>query len=38
MLRNSILPIAGIVGGVIITVAWISFLSFEIFRAVEFLL
>jgi hypothetical protein len=33
MFRNSILPIAGIVLGLMITVAWAAF-----FRAVEFVL
>ena len=36
--RNSILPIAGIVLGLMITVAWAAFLGIELFRAVEFVL
>jgi hypothetical protein len=38
MFRNSILPLAGIVCGLVCTVAWAAFIGFELFRAVEFLL
>ena len=38
MFRNSILAIAGIVLGSMITVAWAAFLGIELFRAVEFVL
>jgi hypothetical protein len=40
-LRNApatILPIACIVGGLLATAAWITFLGFELFRAIELLL
>lgn len=38
MFRNSILPIAGIALGLMITVAWAAFLGMRLFRAVEFVL
>jgi hypothetical protein len=36
-LRN-VLPIAGVICGMVVTVIWAAFLGFEFFRAIEFLL
>jgi hypothetical protein len=38
MFRSTILPLAGIVAGLGITIIWVGFLGFMLFRALESLL